>query len=511
MRWWPASRSRRLGRWALIVRAGGVRLYRGSRRALSPAAEFAADEAGYAGLRRLLERGPPQAVRLLVDLVEEDFRRETAPHVLGRGRRAVLATRSARLFPGAPYVSARREGRLREGRRDDRVLFSAVVRPERLRPWLEALDGYEVAGVHSLPLASARLLPFLGAEAGRVLLVTASGGGDLRQTFFEDGRLALSRLAPLPPGDPGDRARRIVAEVERLLQHLDRSGRSSEGLRVRLVADPGLLAAVREAESPRELSEGLVDALDLERRLGVRAGAEAEDDPDAGCDRMFARLALGRRLPDHYAPAKTLAPRRTRQAGRALEAAGLVVLLAGMAWGGAAWRRSDDLAAAGAAAARQAEGYVARYRAERRAPSKVAAGDLRRAVETAQGLDAGRVGALPVLRAVSEALAGYPDLMLESLEWSEVSERDGWAGGPEEGASRERFRVVFLRGRVEPFDGHYRAAADEVFRFADGLEADPRWSEIDVTDLPRDPGGGGRRYGPGPGFALRMVLDVRGG
>ena len=524
MRWWPASRSRRLGRWVLIVRAGGVRLYRGSRRALAPAEGFAADETGYAGLRRALERGPPRVVRLLVDLVEEDFRRETAPHVIGRGRRAVLATRSARLFPGAPYVSARREGRAPEGRRDDRVLVSAVVRPERLRPWLEALHGYEVAGVHSLPLVSARLPPLLGAEAGPVLLVTASGGGDLRQTFFEDGRLTLSRLAPLPAGNPGDRARRIVAEVERLLQHLDRSGHSLEGLRVRLVADAGLLAAVREAEGPRELSEGLVDALDLERRLGgragrrsrVRAGAEAGTgtgegpDPEDGCDRTFALLALRRRLPDHYAPAETLVPRRTRQAGRALQAAGLAALLAGLAWSGAAWRRADDLAAAEAAAARQAEGYEARYRAERRAPSEVAPDDLRLAVETAQRLDAGRVGALPVLRAVSEALAGAPDLRLESLEWFEPSERDGWPDAPEEPASRERFRVVLLRGRVEPFDGHYRAAADEVFRFADGLGADPRWREVEVTDLPREPVGGGRRHGPEPGFALRMVLDVRG-
>ena len=507
----------------LIVRAGGARLYRGSHRTFAPAVDFAAEEAGYAGLRQVLERGPPPLIHLLVDLIEEDFRRETTPHVIGRGRRAILATRSARLFPGVPHVSARREGRTPEGRRDDRVLFSAIVRPERLQPWLEVLQGYEVAGVHSLPIASARLLPLLGADAGRVLLVTASGGGDLRQTFFEDGRLTLSRLAPLPSGESGERARRIVAEVERLVQHLDRSGRSARGLQIRLVGDSRLLAAVREAESPRELSEGLVDAAALEIRLGRRlerrrvrrqargagAGTDAGGDPDGGCDRVFARLALGRRLPNHYAPAGALAPHRTKQAGRALGAAGLAMLLAGTAWSGAAWRRSDDLAAASEALARQAQGYEARHRAERRPESKVAPADLRLAVETAQRLDAGRVGVLPVLRAVSEALAGYPDLRLEGIEWFEVSERDGWPDAPDDGASRAHLRVVHLRGRVEPFNGHYRAAHDEVFRFADGLEANPRLSEVDVTDLPRDPGESGHRYRPEAGFALRMMLDVR--
>ena len=224
---------------------------------------------------------------------------------------------------------------------------------------------------------------------------------------------------------------------------------------------------------------------------------------------MFARLALGRRLPNHYAPAGALAPHRTKQAGRALGAAGLAMLLAGTAWSGAAWRRSDDLAAGLGGPRPTSAELRGPPPAERRPESKVAPADLRLAVETAQRLDAGRVGVLPVLRAVSEALAGYPDLRLEGIEWFEVSERDGWPAAPDDGASRAHLRVVHLRGRIEPFNGHYRAAHDEVFRFADGLEANPRLSEVDVTDLPRDPGESGHRYRPEAGFALRMMLDVR--
>ena len=474
--------------------------------------DFTADEAGYARLRQVLVRTSPPPILLLVDVIEEDFQLETTPHVLGRSRRAVLATRGARLFPGTPYVSARREGRVTEGRRDDRVLFSAIVRPDRIRPWLEVLDGYEVAGVHSLPIVSAGLLPLLGLDAGRVLLVTASGERDLRQTFFEDGRLKLSRLAPLPPGEAADRARRIVAEVERLLQHLDRAGRSPEELKIRLVGDARLLAAVREAESPRGLSEGLVDVAAVERRLGRRlrvANDGGGSGPNGGCDRVFASLALRRRLPNHYATAEVLAAHRTKQAGRALMATGLATILAGAAWSGSAWHRSNDLAAAAAATARRADGYETRYRAARLPESKVAPADIGLAVETAQRLDAGRIGALPVLRTVSDALARFPDLTLESLEWFEISEREGWLPAPAEDVPRERFRVVHLRGRVDPFNGHHRAAADEVFRFANGLEANPRLSDVDVTDLPREPRGGGHRHRPEAGFAIRMVLHVR--
>ena len=498
----------------LLVRAGGARLFRGSRRTIRAVADFTADEAGYAELRGNVEGAAPRPIHVLVDLVEEDFRRETAPHVHGPARRSVLKTRSTRLFPGTPYVSARREGRMPEGRRDDRVLFSAIVRPERVEPWLDALRGLEVAGVHSLPIVSAGLLPLLGAGTGRVLLVTESGDRELRQTYFEDGRLTLSRLATLPPGEPADRARHIVAEVERLVHHLGRSGRSSEGLAFRLVGGEPLLAALRDSKIPPELAEGLVDTATVERRLRRRSRART-DEPhsgsNGGCDRLFACLALTRRPPNHYAPAAVLAVHRTKQAGRALKAAGLAMFLGGAAWSALAWHRAEDLAAAAKAHAREAAGIEARYRAEHRPVSKVGSDDLRLAVETAEHLGEQRIRALPILRTISEALGGFPDLEIESLEWFEISEREGWPGPPREDAPRERFRVVHLRGRVEPFTGHYRAATDEVFRFADGLEAMPRLSGVDVTDLPHDLRGGDRRHRPEAGFEIRMVLDAGGG
>ena len=258
MKWLPAFLSSKHGRWVLVVRSGGVRLFRGARRAPGLIRDFAADESGYAELGRYLEHTAAPPIHLLVDVIEEDFRRETVPHVFGRTRQGVLATRRARLFHGTPYVSTRREGRAPEGRRDDRILFSAIVRPERIEPWLDVLREHEapVAGIHSLPITSARLLPLLGANAGQVLLVTESGERDLRQTFFEDGRLALSRLAPLPPGKSGDRARGIVAEVERFLHHLDRSGHSTEGLKIRFVGGAHLLAAMRARRDRRRAGRG---------------------------------------------------------------------------------------------------------------------------------------------------------------------------------------------------------------------------------------------------------------
>ena len=187
------------------------------------------------------------------------------------------------------------------------------------------------------------------------------------------------------------------------------------------------------------------------------------------------------------------------------------MLLAGAALGGATWHRGGELAAATEALEREAFGIEARYRAERLPASEVGPDDLRVVVEAAERIDADRIGALPILRTVSEALAEFPDLEVGSLEWFEISDRDGWPSPPAEDAPRARFRVVHLRGWVDPFTGHYRAAADEVFRFVDKLEAMPGLSGVDVTDLPRDGGDGNRRHRPDASFELRMVVDARDG
>ena len=135
-------------------------------------------------------------------------------------------------------------------------------------------------------------------------------------------------------------------------------------------------------------------------------------------------------------------------------------------------------------------------------------GDVRMAVEAAERLESDRVGALPIFRAVSRALSGFPLLRLEMLEWFEISDRDRWPSPGGEDAARERRRVVHLRGRLDPFDGHHRAATDEVFRFADSLESQPRLSEVEVTESPRPPAGTRFEGGQEAGFELRMVVDA---
>ena len=77
------------------------------------------------------------------------------PHVGARDREAILERKLTQIFRNVPYRHAQLQGRETEGRRDDRVLYTAVTNPEVLRPWLEIQPYGRLPG-HGSPPRPAR-------------------------------------------------------------------------------------------------------------------------------------------------------------------------------------------------------------------------------------------------------------------------------------------------------------------------------------------------------------------
>lgn len=286
---------------------------------------FDTTEEGFAALRDHFLMGgagvrTKSPIHVLVDLVEEDFRLENVPHIIdiiGRSRRTMLGLRGRRLFPDISHIHALRRGRVdptggeagrsRPGRRDDIVLFSAIVRPECLDPWLDLLHECDIplVGVSSLPLASEALLRLPGfidllrsseheflsgpdakkalmavsskssqAIADRMLLVSESGSLALRQSFFKKGRLVMSRLAALPKGEISLRGRRAMEEIKRFYRHLQRSERSDQVDSGAKDVDIDIVALVGGALAGALHSQSQADDLGALGRLLILDAAE---------------------------------------------------------------------------------------------------------------------------------------------------------------------------------------------------------------------------------------------
>ena len=104
--------------------------------------EFAVSGAGASAFENYLGTMANVPTHLFTDLAEEDFRLDTIPHVGSRDRDAILNRKLSQIFRNTPYRHALLQGREADGRRDDRVFYTAITNPEVLRPWLEIIDRF---------------------------------------------------------------------------------------------------------------------------------------------------------------------------------------------------------------------------------------------------------------------------------------------------------------------------------------------------------------------------------
>ena len=471
---------------------------------------FEADEEGLAQFAGYLERFPHDVTCLVADVVE-DFREETTPHVFAWDRRALHRTRAARAFPDARHVRSMRLGREPEGRRDDRVLFSAITRPEALAPWLAPMAerATPLAGICSPAMLTGPMLKAIGAEGEHVLVVSLQSGGGLRQTCFRRGRLRMSRLAAVPDPAAGGFGHHVLAEVESTRRYLDSLAPAMEErpLEVRVLSHGEPLEDVRRALR-HDAGDGggatctPVDLAEVARKLGMRRWS---GEPNA--DRLFVHVLAKRRVPpNHYATPGETRHYSTLRVRGFLKTASAGLAATGCLFGGIAFLEGVAVNGHARALALQSMLYEHRYREARAElpPAPAEPADLERVVAAVDVLRRRRADPVDLFERVSHALAGFPRVRIDRLSWRaggdpEAARHDDGAGsgagdGPGPAAAdgepwpdpKARLRIGLVSARIEPFDGDYRDAIETVRGFAGVLAASPGVEHVRVVKLPLD-------------------------
>jgi len=533
----------------VISGAGLVAYHRHGSKLLGPF-RFGADEDGRAEFARYLERFPNEVTHIVADVVEEEFREETVPHVLAWERGALLRARAARAFPGARYLHAARLAREPSGRRDDRVRLSAITRPETLAGWLAAMEERAVplAGIHSPAMLTASMLKAVGAVGDHVLVVSQQSGGGLRQTCFRSGKLRFSRLAALP-GPASGHESHVLAEIERTRRYLGNpgnpgSGASGDRLDVHVLSHGAPLEGLRQALAGHDAdgnavdsagraggsSDGdplarcdVVDLATVARRLGLRGW-----DGEASADRLFVHLLVANRPPpNHYATPDQIRRHSVLRIGLALKAASAAIAVgAGLFAGVVALEGVTARGHAGALAIHAAL-YERRYRAAQAAlpPAPAEPTELERVVSAANAQRHRRVDPGDVLAHLSQALAGFPQVRIEALSWRTSDDPEAPVGAPGDDRTetrpsnhrpppdpRPQFQVARFSARIEPFDGDYREAIDTVRRLADALAAPSGVEHVRILSLPLELGsehaltGAAGTTGEDATFQMRVTL-----
>jgi hypothetical protein len=218
-----------------------------------------------------------------------------------------LAHRKQRFFEHTPYSYASVQAREKQGRGDDKVLFSAITNPELFQPWMDLINKIKVplAGIFSMPLLSEFLLSYFESHSYTLLVthtpkINVHSAQGLRQNFFFNQKLQLSRLIALTEADLSNNYTESVIKQIIITQRYLGSIRilpSSAELNVVLLAQPNYIDELQtylQHNTVPEINIKLISCADFMKN--------AQQSTEMGCLHYLAAYYLLQNTPqNHYA------------------------------------------------------------------------------------------------------------------------------------------------------------------------------------------------------------------
>lgn len=402
---------------------------------------------------------------LLVDLIEEDFRHESVPHLSGGNRSALLQRKYEQFYRNTPFRQATLLQRQKTGRRDDDMLFSALTNPALITPWLDILLAQQIplAGIYSVPQISAPLIK--DHPSNHLLLISWERFAGLRQTYFSEHRLQISRLTPIHAGLSFQDA--VVKELTRTYQYLKSLSLlpSGQTLDVRILCHSNDLVEL-QAKLPKgaDMRHEFTDLAELAKQFKLEHRCT-----DSDASQIFLHQLAEKPPKAHYASAEHTHYSTVWQLRNALNWAAGALLLGSLLWGAAdVWQSSDDANEAESLKIQAQRNLGEAQQITLTFPNTHApASDMKAAVTVMRKFD--QYGPIPdeILQPVSATLGRHPQIELDELAWR----MDATEPVAENTLADIPAQVITLKGHLTGFASDYRAALNYLERFQHDLSA----------------------------------------
>lgn len=413
-------------------------------------------------------------VYLLVDVIEEDFRLETIPHLIGPARKDLLARKFEQFYRGTPFHQASLLQRQEEGRRDDEMLFSALTNPARISPWLDALlaNRTPLAGIYSLPNISTPLI--INIPSDHVLLLSWEKDAGLRQTYFKNKRLHFSRLIPVN----GDNAfsESVATETPRTQQYLKSLSLPPPGevLDVHVICHANdRLALHSRLESSSELRYTYLDIQELGKRFKSR-----NNYADSDATPLLLHLLASAPPAAHYASSGHTHFHLLWQLRRVLYGLAAALAAGSMLWSGFSIWQGQDYTAETEPLRLQTEQTRQQTQQIQRgfASTGVPAADMKTAVLLTRKLDQYSPPPESIIRDLTLVLDKFAQVKVNKLAWQ--------ASAADAAPSPYPAQVIALDGELVGFGSEYRKALNYLERFQQALAQ--QGYTVHVQALPLD-------------------------
>ncbi len=460
---------------------------------------FDVDEAGQMNFKRYLEQSSNTPAYVLIDTIEEEFREDTIPHVFGSDRDALIKRKQGKLFRDAEYHYADFLGRDEQGRRDDKFLFTAITNNQLLTPWLELLDEHKVPvkGVISLPQLLQSFIKHIPDVSKHALVVTMQSISGLRQTFFLDKKLKLSRLSKLPRYGTDPYAPRIDSEVDKIQRYLNslRLVPNDVPLDVYVLADKRTLEDFdREKTKSPMFKHHLIDIKEVSSKLGLEMEKSIPF-----IDQLLMVHLFNDRPKNYYASEKDMRYAKMRNMKVAMNVCSVLVLLTSVAYSGYSLMGAIFYQQQSTDAKNKADYYQARYNlAKERLPeTPVDSYQIKTAVDAIDTIKQYKSSPYEMLSILGSNLVNFPQVQLDSFDWSfsmdpyrdtvASSDSINYEQSAEESNEVPKFyQISNIKARLEPFDGNYREAIATVNQFVETLKSEKEVYDVSIESLPLD-------------------------
>lgn len=463
-------------------------------------AVFVNDQGGHDKFRLFIQSHRAKPVYLIADAVEEDFRQESMPHSIGQARKQMLQRKLSQLYRSSDYKTAQFIGRENDKRRDDRILFTALVNHDLLTPWVSTLEEQEapLAGVYLLPMVSKLLVNTLKLKHPDLLLMTRQTAG-LRQSYFLNQHLRLSRLTPLTEVTEEKLEKLYLSETERTRLYL---------ISLRMLAREAPVNLVYLATSPvndfsqqLEATQGvmcdIIQPQELAKKLGLNVELLSQY-PDL----LHMHALANSRISSNLASTAKTKNYQLLQIGLGLNVTSVICVGVAALMALTSLLSTADIKQKTETAATQTLAQENLYKnvSNNFPDTPIPGTDLKIAVELAQKFDGMNQTPQRFMQIVSEALETQPEIIIDRLRWKQTEEAkfiDDAPGLQKSAATTGQppqptppkppsglYEIGFVTGEIKDFAGDYRAALVSVDSFAATLKKNKQVAQVTIAQQP---------------------------
>ncbi|MEM7206625.1 MAG: hypothetical protein AAF434_02260 [Pseudomonadota bacterium] len=463
---------------------------------------FSASDDGYREFELYLQNSLYRPIHIVVDLIEEEFHTDSVPYAWGSDRVAVLQRSMRKFFRTSELRSLQVQGRHKTGRRDLEVLVSGLGNATILRKWLDILQRARVPvkGIYSLPLIGQDLLSTLKMDKRRVLLVSQQSPMTLRQSFYDNGKLKLSRLSlhRMAREDSLSDVNYVRNDVNNTLLYLrsQRLLRRNESLDVCVIVNDGVFPDFANGLRGEELVDfSVYRHSEIAKRVGIK-----KELPTDFTDGVFAHVLLDKsKLSNHYGPRDLTRFYRYHNVRKwLLVAAGLVLLLSS-AYVVSRYYEVQLLHRYARDARIHKKLYRKHYneRVGQSEAYKLEPDTLKSAVGTVHKLEEySEVSPLPLLGELAKILQRNGNVELTRINWLRYPDPDIAINNntvrprssirQEIDSTDDHYQVVSIEGEMTNYGENFRSAVELFDFFVAELEGTGKFSFVNVVKTPFD-------------------------